>query len=140
MHELKFEDKVRVWKELRQDLESAYEPFRVLNDFIQSLPRSNRKQNPWDPESVALPWHLIENKSFTEYEIALLCAYTLQLTDRFCNDTFEIHICTNTEKSESIYLLYINDDILNYENNTVINSGQISSDLIIEKKYTLPCM
>ena len=97
MHELKFEDKVRVWKELRQDLESAYEPFRVLNDFIQSLPRSTRKQNPWDPESVALPWHLIENKSFTEYEIALLCGYTLQLTDRFSQAKVEIHISKDIE-------------------------------------------
>ena len=92
MYELKFEDKVKVWKDLREDLETSSKPFYLLSKFIKNLPRSTRKQNPWDPESVILPWHLIENNSFTEYEIALLSAYTLQLTDRFSDAKVEIHI------------------------------------------------
>ena len=138
MHELKFEDKVRVWKELREDLESAYEPFRVLNDFIQSLPRSNRKQNPWDPESVALPWHLIENKSFTEYEIALLCAYTLQLTDRFSQAKVEIHISKDIEKEVNMYLVYLDGSIVLGYNNEVFTSNLIPEGIVSQKVIQLP--
>ena len=138
MHELKFEDKVRVWKELREDLESAYEPFRVLNDFIKSLPRSTRKQNPWDPESVALPWHLIENKSFTEYEIALLCAYTLQLTDRFSQAKVEIHISKDIEKEVNMYLVYLDGSIVLGYNEEVSSSNSIPQSIVSQKVIQLP--
>ena len=102
MYELKFEDKVKVWKDLREDLETSSKPFYLLSKFIKNLPRSTRKQNPWDPESVILPWHLIENNSFTEYDIALLSAYTLQLTDRFSDAKVEIHISKDIDKEVNL--------------------------------------
>ena len=138
MHELKFEDKVRVWKELREDLESSYEPFRVLNDFIKRLPRSSRKQNPWDPQSVTLPWHLIENKSFTEYEIALLCAYTLQLTDRFSDAKVEIHISKDIEKDVNMYLVYLDGSIVLGYNEEVSSSNSIPQSIVSQKVVQLP--
>ena len=49
MYELKFEDKVKVWKDLRDKLESSIKPFDLLNQFVKDLPRSTRKTNPWDP-------------------------------------------------------------------------------------------
>ena len=55
MYDLKFEDKVRVWKDLRETIEVSSKPFNLLSQFIKSLPRSSRKENPWDPRSVAEP-------------------------------------------------------------------------------------
>ena len=138
MHELKFEDKVRVWRDLREDLESAYEPFRVLNDFINKLPRSNRKQNPWDPESVILPWHLIENNSFTEYEIALLSAYTLQLTDRFSDAKVEIHISKDIDKEVNMYLVYLDGSIVLGYNEEVSSINSIPQSIVSQKVIQLP--
>ena len=137
MHELKFEDKVRVWRKLRQDLESAYEPFRVLNDFSK-LPRSTRKQNPWDPESVALPWNLIENNSFTEYEIALLCAYTLQLTERFSGTKVEIHISKDIKEDTNMYLVYLDGSIVLGYNEEVSSSNSIPQSIVSQKVIQLP--
>ena len=138
MHELKFEEKVRVWRKLRQDLESAYEPFRVLNDFISKLPRSTRKQNPWDPESVALPWNLIENNSFTEYEIALLCAYTLQLTERFSGTKVEIHISKDIKEDTNMYLVYLDGSIVLGYNEEVSSSNSIPQSIVSQKVIQLP--
>ena len=53
MFELKFEDKVKVWKDLRDKLESAPRPFDLLLKFINGL-LVPRKQNPGS-DSVAEP-------------------------------------------------------------------------------------
>lgn len=138
MYELKFEDKVKVWKDLRDDLESAPRPFDLLNRFIKDLPRSSRKVNPWDPNSVAEPWHLIENSSFTEYEIALLCAYTLQLTDRFSDARVEIHISKDIKEDVNMYLVYLDGSIVLGYNNEVFTSNSIPESIVSQKVIQLP--
>ena len=138
MYELKFEDKVKVWKDLRDDLESSPRPFDLLNKFIKDLPRSSRKENPWDPKSVAEPWHLIENSSFTEYEIALLCAYTLQLTDRFSDAKVEIHISKDIEEDVNMYLVYLDGSIVLGYNNEVFTSNSLPQSIVSQKVIQLP--
>tara|TARA_A200000159_G_scaffold110305_1_gene103315 strand:- start:2686 stop:3111 length:426 start_codon:yes stop_codon:yes gene_type:complete len=138
MYELKFEDKVKVWRDLRNQLESAARPFDLLNQFVKSLPRSSRKENPWDPKSVAEPWHLIENSSFTAYEIALLCAYTLQLTDRFSDAKVEIHISKDIKEDINMYLVYLDGSIVLGYNNEVFTSNLIPESIVSQKVIHLP--
>jgi hypothetical protein len=138
MYELKFEDKVKVWRDLRNQLESAARPFDLLNQFVKSLPRSSRKENPWDPKSVTEPWHLIENSSFTEYEIALLCAYTLQLTDRFSDAKVEIHISKDIKEDTNMYLVYLDGSIVLGYNNEVFTSNLIPESIVSQKVIHLP--
>ena len=138
MYELKFEDKVKVWRDLRNQLESAARPFDLLNQFVKSLPRSSRKENPWDPKSVTEPWHLIENSSFTEYEIALLCAYTLQLTDRFSDARVEIHISKDIKEDVNMYLVYLDGSIVLGYNNEVFTSNSIPESIVSQKVIQLP--
>ena len=124
--------------DLRDDLESSPRPFDLLNKFIKDLPRSSRKENPWDPKSVAEPWHLIENSSFTEYEIALLCAYTLQLTDRFSDAKVEIHISKDIEEDVNMYLVYLDGSIVLGYNNEVFTSNSIPQSIVSQKVIQLP--
>ena len=138
MYELKFEDKVKVWKDLRDELESSAQPFELLSKFVKDLPRSSRKTNAWDPNSVAEPWHLIENSSFTEYEIALLCAYTLQLTDRFSKAKVEIHISKDVNKDVNMYLVYLDGSIVLGYNNEVFTSNLIPEGIVSQKVIQLP--
>ena len=138
MYELKFEDKVKVWRDLRNQLESAARPFDLLNQFVKSLPRSSRKENPWDPKSVTEPWHLIENSSFTEYEIALLCAYTLQLTDRFSDAKVEIHISKDIKEDVNMYLVYLDGSIVLGYNNEVFTSNSLPQSIVSQKVIQLP--
>jgi len=138
MNELKFEDKVKVWKDLRDELESSAQPFELLSKFVKDLPRSSRKTNAWDPNSVAEPWHLIENSSFTEYEIALLYAYTLQLTDRFSKAKVEIHISKDINKDVNMYLVYLDGSIVLGYNNEVFTSNLIPEGIVSQKVIQLP--
>ena len=138
MYELKFEDKVKVWKDLRDKLESSNKPFDLLSQFLKDLPRSTRKTNAWDPNSVAEPWHLIENSSFTEYEIALLCAYTLQLTDRFSDAKVEIHISKDIKEDINMYLVYLDGSIVLGYNNEVFTGNSIPRSIVSQKVIQLP--
>ena len=52
MFELKFEDKVKVWKSLREKLESHPRPFEAVLQFTNKLPRSSSKTNAWDPNCL----------------------------------------------------------------------------------------
>ena len=130
MNEIKFEQKVKLWKNLRVNLESHPRPFSLLTQFTSTLKTSSRKDSPWDPKSVIHPWNLIENNSFTEYEIALLTCYTLQLTDRFCLAEVEIHISKD--------LVYLDKSIVLGYNNEVLTMNDLPENIISQKTIPMP--
>lgn len=138
MYELKFEDKVKVWRDLREQIETHPQPFKLLQDFLSTLPVSSRKPNAFDPTAQIQPWHLLENDSFTEYEIAQLCAYTLQLTDRFCQAKVEIHISKDIEKDELLYLVFLDGSIVLGYNNKAISIGKLPKTIVSQKVYAMP--
>ena len=140
MFELKFEDKVKVWKSLREKLESHPRPFEAVLQFTNKLPRSSSKTNAWDPKAKIEPWHLIEKDAFSEYEIAQLTAYTLQLTDRFCSSQIEIHISKETKKSKLLYLVYVDNFIVIGYNNTVTTVGELPESVVSQKIYNMPTL
>jgi|TARA_B110000305_G_C18775507_1_gene331549 hypothetical protein len=138
MYELKFEDKVKLWKDLRDKLETHPRPFSLLTQFTSTLKTSSRKDSPWDPKSVIQPWNLIENNSFTEYEIALLTCYTLQLTERFCQAEVEIHISKDIEKDLPMYLVYLDKSIVLGYKNEVLTINDIPEIIISQKTIVMP--
>ncbi len=138
MFELKFEDKVKVWKNLREKLETHPRPFEAVLHFVNKLPRSSSKTNAWDPKAKIEPWHLIEKDAFTEYEIAQLTAYTLQLTDRFSSANIEIHISKDTQKDNLVYLVYLDRGIILGYYNEAITVDELPKHVVSQKIYKLP--
>ena len=140
MFELKFEDKVKVWRDLSTKLETHPRPFEAVLHFVNKLPRSSSKTNAWDPKAKIEPWHLIEKDAFTEYEIAQLTAYTLQLTDRFSSSQIEIHISKETKKSILIYLVYVDNFIVIGYNNGVTTVEELPGSIVSQKIYKMPTL
>ena len=138
MFELKFEDKVKVWRDLRTKLETHPRPFEAVLHFVNKLPRSSSKTNAWDPKAKIEPWHLIEKDAFTEYEIAQLTAYTLQLTDRFSSANIEIHISKDTQKDNLVYLVYLDRGIILGYYNEAITVDELPKHVVSQKIYKLP--
>ena len=134
----KLEDKIKVWKDLRNRLEDHPRPFDMLVQFTNKLHVSSKKVNAFDPDSKIEPWHLIEKNEFTEYEIAQLIAYTLQLTDRFCNSDIEIHISKDTKKDNLVYLVYLDKGIILGYYNEAITVDELPKHIVSQKIYRLP--
>lgn len=134
----KLEDKIKVWKDLRNKLEDHPRPFDMLVQFTNKLHVSSKKVNAFDPDSKIEPWHLIEKNEFTEYEIAQLIAYTLQLTDRFCDSNIEIHISKDTKKDNLVYLVYLDKGIILGYYNEAITVDELPEHIVSQKIYRLP--
>ena len=134
----KLEDKIKVWKDLRNKLEDHPRPFDMLVQFTNKLHVSSKKVNAFDPDSKIEPWHLIEKNEFSEYEIAQLIAYTLQLTDRFCDSNIEIHISKDTKKDNLVYLVYLDKGIILGYYNEAITVDELPKHFVSQKIYKLP--
>ena len=136
----KLEDKIKVWKNLRNKLEDHPRPFDALVQYCNKLHVSAKKTNAWDPKAKIEPWHLIEKDEFTEYEIAQLMAYTLQLTDRFCSSQIEIHISKETKKSKLLYLVYVDNFIVIGHNNGITTVEELPESVVSQKIYNMPTL
>lgn len=137
MQNEKFEVRVRTWRSLRDELESHPRPFHRLIQFLNTLPISSKKTNAFDPNSQIKPWHLLDKNSFTEYEIAQICAYTLQLTDRFCSARVEIHISKDNKNNEDLFLVHIDGSIVLGYKKDVITIDELPRSVISQKIYHL---
>lgn len=138
MIELKFEDKVKVWRDIREEIEVSKKPFETLEAFLSQLPVSSKKANAFDPSSQIQPWNLLEQSSFSEYEIAQIRAYTLQLTDRFGACKVEIHICKDIEKDRSMYLVFLDGSIVLGYNDQVTKVENLPKTVVSQKIYVMP--
>jgi len=109
-----FEEQLAAWKTFRESLEEIEDPFRRVLDFYKQAPLSRYSCDPWERSTWASPWELLEENDYCEFGIVLGMCYSLQLTDRFKESNFEIHICTNNEKSETHYLLFVDNTVVGY--------------------------
>jgi len=134
-----FEEQLISWKVLRDSLEEEVDPFRVLLDFYKKAPLTTISCDPWDRDTWAGPWELLSENSYCRFSIVLGMCYSLQLTDRFKGSKFEIHICTDREKSETHYLLYVDNNVLNY-NDEVVLREELPEALYSQRIYEMPTL
>lgn len=138
MFDKKYEDRLRAWVDLRSRLETSHTPLQDAIDFYNRAPLVTISVDPYDEESWLDPWTLIYENTYCEFACLLGIAYSLQLTTRFSQCQFEIHICTNKEMSEVKYLLYVDNDVIGYLRDRAVDAESIPENLKIEKKYCLP--
>ena len=132
-----FEEQLASWKNFRDSLEDAEEPFRRVLDFYKSAPLTRISCDPWDRSTWATPWELLEENQYCEFGIVLGMCYSLQLTDRFKGSNFEIHICRNNEKSETHYLLFVDNTVVGYDD-TVVLREELPDALQSQTVYEMP--
>jgi hypothetical protein len=64
--------------------------------------------------------------------------YSLQLTERFKEESVEIHICIDREKNETFYLLMIQDRVIGYNDESHISISDLPKEIISQRVYTMP--
>ena len=132
-----FEEQLIAWRNLRDSLEQSAEPFQQVMQFYKQAPLRKISCDPWDQGNWASPWELLEENEYCEFGIVLGMCYSLQLTDRFSETDFEIHICTNNETSETCYLLFVDNTIINYKN-SVVSREELPDALFSQRVYQMP--
>lgn len=133
-------DRLAVWHDFRNSLETSDNPLQDVIDFYNKAPLVSIVMDPYDQESWLDPWELMYENNYCEFAIVLGIYHTLSLTDRFSQVQKEIHICTNKEVAKTKYLLYIGDNVIGFDRQKVISKNDLDANWIAETVYQLPIL
>jgi hypothetical protein len=137
MFNLPFEKRMQFWHDFRAGLESSEDPIQDTIDFWNTAPITNIAADPYDRENWPDPWEMIFENSYCSFVKILAILYTLQLTDRFSQSRFEIHITQDKEKSETKYLLFLDGLCVGYDIGQAIPISKLSNKLTFEISYSM---
>jgi hypothetical protein len=137
MFDKTYEDRLRAWHDFRKTLETSNDPIQSVIDKYQEPPRVSLYTDPWTPSTWPSPWELIEENQYCEFCNLLGICYSLQLTDKFSQVNFEIHIGIDDKNSSTHYLLYVDDFIIGYEDDTYIHKSKLPSTIRSQQTYPM---
>ena len=138
MFDLPYIEKLEAWRNFRQGVEKSCDPIQEVIDFADTAPVVERNINPWNQQEFPTPWELLQQNRYTDFCRILLICYTLQLTDRFSTEDFEIHICTDTDSSERMYLLFVKDLVIGYDNSCAIPHEELPNTVVSQRLFVMP--
>lgn len=137
MFNLTFEKRMRSWRDFRQGLETSEDPIQETIDYWRTAPLVNIAADPYDQKNWPDPWEMIQENNYCPFVKILAILYTLQLTDRFSQSKFEIHITQDKEKSETKYLLFVDGLCIGYDVNQAIPISNLPKKLTFEISYSI---
>ena len=114
MFEKDYFTRVKLWREFRSTLETCEDPIDNVLKFWHKAPTSTIAADPYDTDTWPDPWELLKENTYCEFTKILAIYYTLQLTDRFSQSDFEIHIVLDKKESAIKYLLFVDNQTLGY--------------------------
>lgn len=138
MFDKKFNERLQYWSSFRQQLETDIDPIQTTINLFNRSPIVSIQVDPYDSSTWLTPWELLYENKYCEFSKLLAICYTLQLTERFINDNFEIHIITNNEEFSTYYLLFIQDKVIGYDWSSIMNKHEMPSTLQSHKVYLMP--
>ena len=133
----RFEDRLESWTELRQELETHPDPLNKVVESWSQAPLSSRTCDPYDPASWPDPWELVSENEYCDFTKILAIYYTLSLTDRFQDKHFEISICMDRTQQQLCYLLFVEDTVIGYYYDRVVDKKNLPSTLNYLANYTM---
>lgn len=137
MFDKKDSDRLRAWVDFRNALETSDDPIQETINLYNTAPLVSIQVDPYNQDTWLDPWQLLSENQYCEFAILLGIFYTLQLTTRFSDTPAEIHICTNKETSEVLYLLHLGNKVIGLDRQCAVDSKDVPANYTIETKYTL---
>lgn len=134
----KYEDRLLVWADFRQHIETSDNPIQDTIDFFEQSPTVSIATDPYNQSTWPSPWELIEENQYCSFLKLLGICYTLQLTERFNQSQIVIYIATDVENSSTLYYLELNNFVLGYNNGEVFINDSFPRSLVNQKKYAMP--
>jgi hypothetical protein len=138
MFDKTYEDRLRAWHEFRNTLESAEDPIQEAINQYNQVPTVSLHTDPWTQEMWPNPWELIQENQYCEFCKLLGICFSLQLTDTFSQSKFEIHIGIDNENSNTHYLLFVDDFVIGYTDDTYISRAELPPTIRSQQCYSMP--
>ncbi len=138
MFDKKYEDRLRAWNQFRLSLETSKSPLEDTVDFYSKAPMVSIQVDPWDSSTWLSPWELLYENQYCEFSKILAICYSLQLTNRFMAEEFEIHIYTNNKEAKTYYLLFFQQKVIGYDCTRMVDKDELPPDLQSQITYKMP--
>ena len=135
-----YEERLATWRNFRDRLEDSTTPLEDVVAFYRSAPYVSILTDPWDKSTWLGPWELLHENQYCEFSRVLGMCYSLQLTERFKGQTFEIHIGMDHLKSQTYYLLYIDNCVIGYKESAVVKKSSLPDTLVSQRIYVMPTL
>lgn len=137
MFDKKFEERLAIWRTFRDSLDRSSDPLQDVIDFYKHTPLISMAADPYTPSTWPDPWELLEENNYCPFVKILAISYTLQLTDKFSNSQFVIHITYNDDDNETYYLLYVDDHVIGFNGDTHVHKDSLPKSLRSIHEYPL---
>lgn len=138
MFNSKYENRLVEWRQLRDSIEESEDPLRLCLEFWDNIPEERIAADPYDRSTWPTPWEMIEENNFCPFVKILAICYTLQLTERFSHESFEINIVQDRNKQDVSYLLFFDTTCIGYEPMKAISIENLPKNLIFEMRCSMP--
>lgn len=141
MFNLYRDDRIKIWREFRDALETSNTPYQDIAEFWSLAPFVNPYLNHQNPSEWPDPWHLILEGKYDDLAISLGMLYTLKLTQRFMDTYCEIHMSMlPNEKHPKFFLIVERSDVLNFEYKKSLKIHEVPQvdSMIVWQGATLP--
>lgn len=140
MFEKSYEDRLVDWISFRNSLEISENPLEDVVDFYKKAPIVSFQVDPFDQSTWLTPWEILKENLYCDFVKILAICYTLQLTERFSQQEFEIHIALDDKRSSTNYLLFIGDTCIGYDNDQPIPTTDLPENLIFDTSHRMPAI
>lgn len=137
MQDKKYEERLSEWSEFRKTLEDSQDPLQDVINFYNTIPLVSIHTDPYDKNTWPTAWELIHDNQYCEFCIVLGMYYSLQLTERFSGEKFEIHIGVDRDKTDYFYLLVVGDRVLGLNRTKHISKKQAFEYFISQQSYQM---
>ena len=138
MNDLNYEQRLSEWSAFRDTLEASEDPLQDVINYYNKVPTVSINTDPYTPSTWPSPWELVNENMYCDFCRVLGMCYSLQLTDRFSKETFEIHIGINNVKSEHYYYLLVGDRVLGFDYSTHVHADQALKGLEPQEIHRMP--
>jgi len=132
-----YEDRLSIWKDFRKELSSSSDVLLDVITFYQLAPTVSIHTDPYNQETWPSPWELLYENQYCNFCKILGICYTLQLTESFTDQNFEIHIGIDKQNHETYYLLSVNSNVIGFNDN-YIHIDELPRSIVIERNYLMP--
>jgi hypothetical protein len=136
-NKITYEERLAAWREFRDGLEEHEDPIQEVIEFYNTAPEVSMHTDPWSEEMWPTPWELINENQYCPFTRVLGMYHSLQLTERFKESSFEIHIGIDRTKSETYYLLFV-DDIVIGLNDSYVRKHDLPTTYTSQRTYKMP--
>jgi hypothetical protein len=140
MFDLAVDDRLSVWANFRESINTSDDPLRDVTHFWSLAPFTvhNHHVDPYYQASWPTPWEIIVENKYDDFTKAVMIGYTLLFTDRFKDSEVQIKTLVDNDGKRLYNVVCVDETwVLNYDDDHVVSTSNIPSLYSLENLIEL---